>query len=196
MQTTLENFTPFTYDSESQNLYIVLSRPRTMVAALVGLFTSDLYTHSSISLDGSIDIMYSFSRKWKYYPFYGGFVCEQFGGGLLKRFKNLPGTVICIKVTPEQYERAKQMILHMKENQKRYKYDYLGFFGNVFSFGVNSNKRFTCSKFVAFLLQECGVKKFDLPLNLVRPQSLLSCEGSIVFEGDLKKYFLKSQIRC
>lgn len=185
---TIEKVPMFTYSSETQKLYIVLSRPRTIVAALVGLFTHDLYTHSSVALDSSIGTMYSFSRRWRYYPFYGGFVSERFSGGMLKRFKELPGVVICINVSKTQYEIAKQLILEMKENQKRYKYDYLGFFGNVFSFGVNNSTRFTCSKFIAYMLQECGVTKFDRPLNLVRPQCLLSYGDNIIYEGDLKKY--------
>lgn len=189
MQTTLEPKT-------NHCLYIVLSRPRTMVAALVALYTRDLYTHSSIALDGSIATMYTFSRKWRYYPFYGGFVSERFGGGLLKRFKELQGAVISISVTKDQYERARQLILHMNDNKKRYKYDFLGFFGNVFRVGVNNNTRFTCSKFVAFVLQECGIAEFDQPLNLVRPQSLLDFRSNVVFEGDLKKYFQKTQISC
>ena len=130
MQTILEPSA--TYDNGSQSLYIVLSRPRTMVAALVGIFTSDLYTHSSISLDSSITTMYTFSRKWRYYPFYGGFVSERFGGGLLKRFKELQGAVLSVNVTQAQYELAKQLILHMDENQKRYKYYFLCFFGKIF----------------------------------------------------------------
>ena len=86
-------------------LYIVLTRTSTVISKLIQLFTKDEYTHASISLDRDLKNMYSFGRKVHYNPVFGGFTHEQINKGLYKIHKILPGVIIEIEVSKEQYEK-------------------------------------------------------------------------------------------
>ncbi len=169
-------------------IYIVLSRPRSVVANVIQAYTKDTYTHSAISFDPALLEMYSFTRKWSYYPFLGRLNNERFDVGLLKRCPTLPGLVIKLSITKDKYEKAKSLVERMISEKKLYKYDMKGFFGNLFNYSIENETRFTCSKFVAFILRECEVAEFSGGLNLIRPQMLLSLKGEVVFQGDLKVY--------
>ncbi|NLK38870.1 MAG: hypothetical protein GX303_01300 [Clostridiales bacterium] len=169
-------------------LYVVLSRPRSIVAKIIQFYTRDTYTHAAISFCSCLSEMYSFSRKWSYYPFLGRLSCERFDSGFLKRCQYLPGLVIKISLTRDEYEKAKRLVNIMFSQKKLYKYDMRGFFGNIFNISINSKNRFTCSKFVAYILHESGIANFNQSLSLIRPQTLANIKGDVIYKGDLKKY--------
>lgn len=175
-------------DSGNYCVYVVLSRPRSIIARIIRIYTRDTYTHAAISFCSTLSEMYSFSRKWSYYPFLGRLSCERFDAGFLKRCHRLPGLVIKITLTPEAYEKAVRLVGLMLSQKERYKYDMRGFLGNIFKIGVDNRYRFTCSKFVAYILRECGIAEFKQALSLIRPQTLATLQGDVIYQGDLKQY--------
>lgn len=194
MKAEKNNVSKALYKSEDKQagtgycIYLVLSRPPSIVAKAIRVYTRDTYTHASISFDSSLSEMYTFSRKYSYYPFWGSLNCERFNSGFFKRCQHLPGIVIRVAMTACEYDKAKRLVADMFKKKQHYKYDMKGFFGNIFNFSIDSNTKFTCSKFVAYILRECGAAQFDLALSLVRPQTLTSVSGDIIYQGDLKKY--------
>lgn len=58
---------------EKYSLYVVLTRTNTVISKVVQLVKKDEYTHAAISLDEELNYMYSFGRKYSYYPFIGRF---------------------------------------------------------------------------------------------------------------------------
>lgn len=169
-------------------LYIVLTRPNTVLSKIIRLIKNDEYTHAAISLDRELNQMYSFGRKYAYNPFIGRFKREEINEGLNKLHKYLPCLILRIEVSKEDYEKVEGSIKHFISNRYRLKYNYLGLLHGLFNKSGCFKDRFLCSEFVYYILKENGIADFGRPGNLVRPQDLLSLKGKIIYKGNLKEY--------
>lgn len=172
---------------EKSYLYIVLTRPNTVVSRLIRLFKNDEYTHASISLDKELNYMYSFARRDTYNPFIGRFKKEDINKGIYKFCDTLPGAIIEIEVSREQYEKTKELLEHFISNSSLYKYNYKGLLYSLLNKSTSREDKFLCSEFVYHILKESGIVDFKIARNLVRPQSLINIEGRMVYEGNLKE---------
>ncbi|NLM42814.1 MAG: hypothetical protein GX201_02140 [Clostridiales bacterium] len=172
---------------ETQCLYIVLTRPNTSISKLIKLITKDDYTHASISLDKSLETMYSFGRKHTYNPFIGKFKQENLNKGIYRFCRKLPGMILEIEVSENQYKKAEDLIQHFILNDSYYKYNYKGLIDSLLDKEVCYDDRFLCSEFVYYLLKESGIPDFNISRNLVRPQNFLALRGKIIYEGNLKE---------
>lgn len=168
-------------------IYIVLTRTSTTLSKLIHFFTKDEYTHAAISLDKNLNSMYSFGRKNTYNPFIGRFRKENINEGIYGICKTLPGTILEVEVTKQQYEKVEEMLWHFQCNSHIYKYNYKGLISNLINRPVYYDNRFLCSEFVYYILNKSGVLELNIPRNLVRPQNLLCAAGASIYEGDLKE---------
>mgnify|MGYP000008498368 CR=1 FL=1 len=168
------------------SIYVVLTRTNTIVSRIIHIFTNDRYTHASISLDRELKYMYSFGRKWAYNPFIGGFKYENLYEGGYKFSKILPGIIIELKITEEQYNNVNSLLNQFISNPEDYKYNYLGLVNNLMNKEVCYEYRFLCSEFVYHVLKESGIVDFNKARNLVKPVDFLNLKGEVVFEGDLR----------
>lgn len=175
--------------SENYCIYIVLSHSSSVISKAIYLYTRDEYTHASISIDRNLEALYGFGRKWPRFPFIGCLRRELMDQGFYSLCKTVPGLILKFDVTEEQYRRIKRLLSFYVKNKDLFKYNFLGFIGYMFKTEIRSKKRFTCSEFVAHLLQSAQVVKFDKPLNLIRPQIFTELGGQIVYKGDLKSFF-------
>lgn len=172
---------------EKHYLYIVLTRTNSTVSKLIGLFTKDEYTHAAISLDKDLNNMYSFARKYTFNPFIGRFKHEDLNEGLYKFSKNLPGAIIEIEVSKEQYEKAAKLVNDFIKNSNKYKYNYIGLIHNLLNKEVCYENRFLCSEFVYHILNQSDILDFNMSRNLVKPATLLNSRGNMIFKGNLKE---------
>ena len=173
---------------EKHYIYIILTRTNTTLSKLIGFAKNDEYTHAAISLDKNLDHMYSFGRKYTYNPFIGRFKEENINKGVYKYHKHLPGLVMEVEVSKEQYEYAKGLINHFISNSNIYKYNYKGLLYGLFNKETCCCNRFLCSEFVYHILKESNIVDFNIARNLVRPQGLLNIDGKIIYKGNLKEY--------
>jgi len=177
---------------ENYFLYIVFTRTTTAVSQMIAYVKHDKYTHASLALDRELNYMYSFGRKYARNPFIGRFKHEHLQQGLYKLQKFLPGAVLELAVTKEQYYKAKSIIDFFVEHQHRYKYNYLGLIHNLLKAEVYYENRFLCSEFVYYVLHQSNIIDLKKPRNLVRPQELYEVlpkyNAKIIYEGDLKAY--------
>lgn len=171
---------------EKYNLFIVLTRTSTVISKLIRFTTGDYYTHVAISLDKELKNMYSFGRKYTYNPFFGRFKQESISQGAYRFGKTLPGIIIKIDVSKEQYNKAVNLLEQFIYQPYLYKYNYKGLFYGLTNKACYSTNRFLCSEFVYYVLCNCGIASLNIPGNLVRPQHLLYLNGEVVFKGDLR----------
>ena len=171
---------------EKYYLYIVLTRTSTIISRLIRFFKKDDYTHAAISLDKKLKVMYSFARKAPYNPLIGGFMQERLDKGIYKLHRELPGKILEVEVSEEQYQKAKSLLEHFVDYRHLYGYNYMGLLHSLNRTAVCYDNRFLCSEFVYYILKESGIADLNKPRNLVRPQNLLALESRIVYEGNLK----------
>lgn len=173
---------------ERKHLYIILVRTNTVISRLIQFAKRDEYTHAAISLDERLGCMYSFGRKYAYFPFIGRFKREQMDRGLYGLQKSLPGIVMEVEVSEKQYNKVKNLLDSFVLNDSYYKYNYLGLVYGLFNMAACCDNRFTCSEFVYYILHQSGITDLKTPGNLVRPQNLLNIRSKVVFEGNLKDF--------
>ncbi len=178
-------------EHSTKPIYIVLSTPASATGQAIHVLTRDTYTHAAIAFDESISEMYSFGRRFRRTPIPGRIKKESLDSDLFAEKSRLDGIVIRLPLTEEQHEKVRLRTLYMYGNKQVYKYNYLGAFGAMFGIGFKTKNRFTCSQFVAYILEYCGAVSFKKSLNLIKPQDLISLGGEVIFSGDLKEYSQK-----
>lgn len=172
---------------EKAYLYIVLTRTNSIVSRLIYLVTRDEYTHAALSLDKDLKEMYSFGRKYSYYPFLGRFRHEKLDEGLYKRSRRLPGIVLELEVAKESYVQAQRIVQEFIDHSLRYKYNCRGLVFGLINKPTTRSDRFLCSQFVYHVLHGAGIADFGVPENLVKPVDFLKLPARVVYQGDLKR---------
>jgi len=166
------------------------------LSRLIHHFKGDEYTHAALAFDKDLNYMFSFGRRRPGNPFVGCFKHERLDEGVYKSAATLPGIILGITVTAEQYAKVFDLFVNFLLDSHMYSYNYLGLFANLLHRDHRNDHRYFCSEFVYHILFESGICDLKKPRGLVRPQDLLDISGEIVYAGDLKHYiYLHSRKR-
>jgi len=167
-------------------IHVIFSSTPYKMSKFIRVFTRNFYNHTSISIDPNLEEFYSFARKYKRAPFYGGFVHES----KLRFVNNNVYSVIKIAkipVTDEQYDEISQILNNMKKERDKYIYNTMSAFVSFFGKKLIITNAFTCVEFVIHLLRTAGIlNNIDPYKNYsIRMLEMLLNEY-IVFEGEIE----------
>lgn len=171
---------------KTKTVYLAFLGTGTMLSRTIDFYTHTSLNHVSISLDRSLNVVYSFGRKRPNNPFIGGFIKENLN---LPFFNRSTCAIYQLKITEQEYEQLNEKILLMESQKHLYRYNFLGLFGVMINKEFQRHNAYFCSQFVASILQECGIYHGSKPPGLIRPQDLRAWrELSLVYRGGLKSY--------
>ena len=169
-----------------KKIYIVLTQTYTTLARIIKSITKDKYSHASISLDIKCNNMYSFGRKYIYFPFYGIFLKEDLRKGLFIRNKNALIAIYEIKVTKKQYNKIKDKIKEIELNNKGY--NIIGLLLAHFRIKLHRRKYY-CSEFVYEVLSNKEIEIYNKENTLFKPEELITNNKFVkIFEGKIRDY--------
>ena len=169
-----------------KKIYIVLTQTYTTIARIIKSITKDNYSHASISLDIKCNNMYSFGRKYIYFPFYGIFLKEDLRKGLFIRNKNPLIAIYEIKVTKKQYNKIKDKIKEIELNNKGY--NIIGLLLAHFRIKLHRRKYY-CSEFVYEVLSNKEIEIYNKENTLFKPEELITNNKFVkIFEGKIRDY--------
>lgn len=164
-------------------VYLLLTDTGTMFTRMIKLYTKKPYNHASIVFDEHFTEVYSFGRKRPRNPFIGGFVNEDLRHDL---FKNARCAIYSFDATAMQIEKMKVFIKKIEIEKHRYRYNLLGLITFIINKPYHRKHAFFCSEFVAQVLEEGGISRFEKPISLVSPNDLQSLKNlQLEFEGQL-----------
>lgn len=173
---------------KNDKLYVILTQTYSGIAKIIKLFTHDTYSHASLSFDDRCHEMYSFGRKFLYFPFYGIFKKENLRKGLFRN-KRSKIAIYEIDVTEEQYNNAKKKVLEIKNSNNGY--NIMGLLLAEFKIKTHRNKYY-CSEFVNVVLSSEGVNILKRNNRLFTPEELVQNKKfKKIYEGTIKE-FLKN----
>ncbi len=173
----------------NRKIYIILSQSGTIPSRFLKKITGAEYNHVSLSLRADLQRMYSFARRYKYYPFWSGFVAESPTGGVFGRFPDAKIKVLEIEVTERQYESLSTTMEAMYRDRKHYHYDYLGVGLAYFRIHRRSKRNYYCSEFVKVMLRRHGIRAADALPRVVQPIHFLDMPGAnLIYSGSLREY--------
>lgn len=156
--------------SKEYKIYVIQMHTKTIPSRLIKIMTRYKYSHMAISFDKKCDKLYSFGRKKYNSIFDSGFVCEHKNGKFFEKFKETKCRIFEVNVTKEQYDNLKRLIENMEQNQECFKYDYVGICLRYFKIPVSFKNKYVCSYFVAEMLEEANIYKFDKKTCFIEPK--------------------------
>ncbi|MCL2353024.1 MAG: hypothetical protein FWC69_00165 [Defluviitaleaceae bacterium] len=177
-----------------RTVYIVLSRSKSILSNIISTLTSDKYTHSALSLDKDLKYMFTFGRKKHTNPFIGCFKQEKFTDAFYKNYSNLPGVVLEVTLSEEQYYNIIADISCFVTGASSYRYNVSGLMRAAFRlknpYHPNQPKnKYFCSEFVYYILHKNDLFTLENnKKNTIRPQHFLQVSSNKVFEGNLLHY--------
>lgn len=172
-----------------RSIYIIITHTPSVVSKIIRKFTHTPYNHVSVSLDAELEKMFSFGRRYKYFPWIGGFVRESPHFGTLGRFPETEAIVLTLNVDEDAYDDIRGKLEDMLEHKYSYKYDTLGLLLAIFGKSFKRDKCYYCTAFVRELLVEFGIEDEELFNDIVRPLDFLELPNMReVYRGKLREF--------
>lgn len=164
-------------------IFIVNSWTNTIGGKVIRVATHSTYTHSAISLDTSLERLYSFNADNKRNK-YGGVSIESISD-YIKVYDKCLINVKCIFIKKSDYDVIKNVLDHMISHQDETTYDYLNLFNILFG-RVKEMTDFAmsmvCSQFVTYILARADIKLLDKSPNLTTPKDLVMTNNPKIYQ--------------
>ena len=169
-----------------KTIYVLLTKSTTLLSKIVGLVTSDTYTHASIAFDDDLQTAYSSSRKNGRTLFPAGPCRENFQVGYYKKHPQIPCSVYQLQVSDEAYESAKREVAQIMAETDRYHFNIIGLLLCRFNIPCHRKHYFFCSQFVGEILRRSRALTLPKDTSLMRPSDYMKLpELRCCFRGRL-----------
>lgn len=173
----------------NKEIYIIITNTPSVVSGIISVFTHTPYNHVSVSLDAELEQMFSFGRRYKYFPWIGGFVRESPHFGTLGRFPETEAIVLRMTVDASTYAELSENLTDMLEHKYTYRYDTLGLLAAIFGKSIKRENYYYCSEFVRELLVKFGLEPVESFEEIVRPMDFLTLPNtSEIYRGRLCEF--------
>lgn len=173
-----------------KKIYVVLTYTGTWLSKLIKIVTRHEFTHVSISLDETLQAMFSFGRKKVNNPIVGGFVKERINQGIYKKFKDTESEIYEVEISDEGYEHIENIIQHMLKHKEKYNFNIIGLILAGLHKKIEFRYSFYCAEFVKYILENGKIDLSYLP-NTIRPIDFQNLRSSkVIYKGKLKNYML------
>lgn len=169
-----------------KTIYILLTRPTTIVSRVIHRATRDQFTHISVSFEKDLEPLYSFSRKYARSPLPAGMTTEAIAGGFYKDRGYISCALYELKVSESTFLQAKSSAEDMYRRSEAYRFNIIGLALCKLNIPFERNNHYFCSQFVSSLLESSGALMIPKNSVLMRPEDFLSMpELKLVFQGNL-----------
>ncbi len=142
-------------------IYIIQMHTGTLPARFIKVMTRYKYSHVGISLCEECDYIYTFGRKRLHNFLHAGFVVQTPSDKFFEVFKNTKCRIYRMGISEAQYNKLKKNLENVRSHSEEYKYDFFGEFLRYFKIPVCFEKRYVCTQFVAEMLENADIYKFN-----------------------------------
>lgn len=160
-----------------KKIYILLMHTNTNPSKFVKLMTRHEYSHVAISLEKECNKIYSFGRRKPRSIIGAGFSIERKNGEFFKIFNKTKCKIYELEVEENKYDRLRQILENMENNANIYRYDYLGIALRYLYIPVTFKNKYVCSYFVADVLRQADIYKFDKDTCFIKPSDFEDLNG-------------------
>jgi hypothetical protein len=173
-------------------VYIMISKTGTWLSRILGFLSGFKYMHSSISLDPTLNEMYSFGRIKPHNPLIGGFVKESLYSGVYTFSPKNECMVYSTTITHEQAEILISEIKRFEMSSQAYHYNFLGLFFIPFRIKVKRKHHYFCSQFITELFIKVAILDQNIKSYWTSPKDLIHLlDLNLEYAGLIKDYPLK-----
>ncbi len=178
-------------DKKTERLYITLVATPGIFAFLIRAFLKFEFIHVILGMDRRLTHCYSFGRRDPRIPILSGFEREEMDK-VLRKFRNTRIAVYEIRCTPQQKAMVWKKIEYYMANRRRYKYAIIGIPFAALGIPFHQKRHYACSHFVARILEDCGIRKFDKHYSVMTPRDFYNMDDKkTIYIGSLRNFLEK-----
>ena len=173
--------------SDQRFLFIMFSSTPSKMGQFIRRITKNKYNHVSLCIDVEGVTLYSFARKYKRHPFYGGFVRES-SLRFIHNNKFADIKLCAIPVSNLQYEIVKDLLQMMESNKEAYVYNHFSAIGTIVNKRVTVKNAYTCVEFITSVLSIAGIISVAKSQKICAIKDLENLlEGHAIYEGTFEQ---------
>lgn len=164
-------------------LYFALVDTPGIFASLIRRATGLHYIHVVLALDEKLEEAYSVGRRNPAVPIFAGFEKEELPR-VARTFPRAGYKILSLACTPEQKHAVRERLRDCYTRRFHYHYCLIGLPFILWGKPFYQKRHYTCSSFIARLLEQEGIQRFDKHFSLVTPRDFFELPGTeVVFEG-------------
>ncbi len=168
-------------------IYIALVDTPGLFAEIIRRVIRQRYIHVAIGLDPQMDEAYSIGRRHPAVPLIAGFEKEE-KEKILRAFPSASYMICSMECTEEQKRFVEDRLRAAMEERFRYHYAVAGLPFILWQIPFYQKNHFTCSSYIAKLLEEAGICRWEKHFSLVTPRDFMEYEKKTkIFEGSLRE---------
>lgn len=169
-------------------IYIAFVDTPGFFAGIIRRVIKQKYIHVALSLDPYLEETYSIGRRHPSVPLIAGFEKED-KYKILRAFPDADYMICRIRCTTEQKKYIEQELYRAMEQRFSYHYTILGLPFILMNIPFYQKNHYTCSSYLARLLEQAGVCRWDKHFSLVTPKDFYEYEEKEkIFEGSLYEF--------
>lgn len=166
-------------------IYIAFVDTPGIFAGIIRRVIQQKYIHVVISMDPELEEAYSVGRRHPAIPLLAGFEKEE-KQKILKVFPQADYMICKVPCTEEQKMQIRTILRETMAERYSYHYAVLGLPFILLNRPFYQKNHYTCSSFIAKLLEETGVWQWEKHFSLVTPKDFMEQFGEWkIFEGGL-----------
>ena len=166
-------------------IYIAFVDTPGIFAGIIRRVIQQKYIHVVISMDPELEEAYSVGRRHPAIPLLAGFEKEE-KQKILKAFPQADYMICKVSCTEEQKIQIRTILRETMVERYSYHYAVLGLPFILLNRPFYQKNHYTCSSFIAKLLEETGVWQWKKHFSLVTPKDFMEQFGEQkIFEGGL-----------
>ncbi len=171
-----------------EHIYIAMVNTPGLFAAVIRRFIRQKYIHVVIGMDAELKEAYSFGRRNPRIPLFAGFERED-KRKILQAFPTAEYMVCELECFSEQKEEIQERLREDYRKRFRLHYAVAGLPFLVAGRPFYLKNQYTCSSYIARILQENQIRISGKHFSLVTPKDFyLYSEKKVIFEGSLAEF--------
>lgn len=168
-------------------IYIAFVDTPGVFAGIIRRVIRQKYIHVAIGLDPGLEEAYSIGRRHPSIPLIAGFERED-KSRILKVFPEADYMICSLECSGEQKSYIEERLREAMKKRFRYHYAVAGLPFILWQIPFYQKNHYTCSSYIARLLEEAGVCRWNKHFSLVTPRDFMEYEEKEkVFEGSLRE---------
>ena len=176
-------------------IYIAFVDTPGFFAGIIRSVIRQKYIHVALSLDPYLEETYSIGRRHPSVPLIAGLEKED-KYKILRAFPDADYMVCSVKCTAEQKKYIEEKLNEAMEQRFHYHYAVIGLPFILMNIPFYQKNHYTCSSYLAKLLEDAGVCKWNKHFSLVTPKDFYEYEGKKkIFEGSLYEFAVRGERR-
>lgn len=173
-------------------IYIAFVDTPGIFAAIIRHVLKQKYIHVAVSLDPSLEETYSIGRRHPAVPLIAGFTREE-KNKVIKAFPNADYLVCRMDCSTEQKETLEEILRNTMSQRFHYHYAILGLPFILWNRPFYQKNHYTCSSYLAKILEEAGICKWEKHFSLVTPKDFYEYPKKLkIFEGSLAEFIARN----